>query len=65
MLTPFHLVMHCADAIIPDPLAIPTVHDARMQARLNLEKNPRITFVQVLDDGGTVIEIVEPVRVTD
>jgi hypothetical protein len=65
MLTPYHLMIHSADAVIPGPANVPSVHDARTQALLSLEKNPRITFVQVLDDGGTVIEIVEPVKVTD
>jgi hypothetical protein len=65
MLTPYHLMMHAGDAVIPGPSNVPTVHDARTQALLSLEKNPRISFVQLLDDGGTVIEIVEPVKVTD
>ncbi|MFB3817512.1 MAG: hypothetical protein ACE147_07605 [Candidatus Methylomirabilales bacterium] len=65
MLTPYHLVIHAAGSVIPGPCNVPTVHDARTQARLSLERNPGIAFVQVVDEGGTVIEIVEPVRVTD
>ncbi|HTU02568.1 MAG TPA: hypothetical protein VMG58_12155 [Candidatus Sulfotelmatobacter sp.] len=65
MLANYHLLMHFTNGAVPDAARLPGVHEARTQAWQNLEKNPSIKFVQVLDDGGMVIETVERVTITD